>query len=310
VARVRVGSEAPVNQLVCHPRLPLIAGLDSERPAVHVWDCGAGQLDELGTAGADSPADGDAVGWERRQQTPAAAWHPDQPLLVVASRGAVVRWTPAGLTELSGLPPAAAYRSLAFSPDGQTLWASPSSSDAETAWESSDCVDLASGTIRAGPRWDTEIATHPAGGLVTTLCSDQNATLGVFARVDQDSTPAAIVAGHDVLAGSPVTALGATAAGDLAVASGGGDLALVSVPASSPTAHAVCGDTSRAMITAFLDATSEVPGDGDLETHLVLTDGARTWHPGDLAAVTTATTTDPAWLQLRAAVNTVFGQPR
>ena len=33
VARVRVGSGAPVNQLVCHPRLPLVAGLDSERPA-------------------------------------------------------------------------------------------------------------------------------------------------------------------------------------------------------------------------------------------------------------------------------------
>src|ERR1017187_8726803 len=42
VARIRVGSGVPVEQLVCHPRLPLVAGLDSERPSVHVWDCGAG----------------------------------------------------------------------------------------------------------------------------------------------------------------------------------------------------------------------------------------------------------------------------
>jgi len=400
---------------VCHPRLPLVAGLDSERPAIHVWDCGAGQLDELGTVGADSPAYGDAVGWERRKRTPAAAWHPDQPLLVVAGESGVMRWTSAGLTELAGLPPAAAYRSLAFSPDGHTLWASPSSGDEGTAWKSSDSVDLASGTIGAGPRWDTGVAAHPAGGLVATLCSDQGATLGIFARVDQDSTPATMrvlrralildadgyqtpvfsadgryfairgnayensldvfefpsldrvlattlgepspgypypqqwleqyrawsrhniafgaqpgvlwvgtpagalvevdldnqhVAGHDVLAGSPVTALGATATGELAVASGGGDLVLVSVPAASPAVHPAGGDTLRAMITAFLDATSEVPDNGDLETHLVLTDGARTWQPGDLAAVTAATTTDPAWLQLRAAINNALSQRR
>jgi hypothetical protein len=326
-----------------------------------------------------------------------------------------MRWTPAGLTELAGLPPAAAYRSMAFSPDGRTLWASPSSTDEETAWESSDCVDLASGTIGAGPRWDTGVAAHPAGGLVTTLCSDQGATLGIFARVDQDSTPAAMrvlrralildadgyqtpvfstdgryfairgnayensldvfefpsldrvlattlgepspgypypqqwleqyrawsrhniafgaqpgvlwigtpagtlvevdlddqqVAEHHVLAGSPVTALGATATGELAVASGGGDLALVSARAASPTVHAAGDDTLRAMITAFLDATSEVPDGGDLETHLALTDGARTWQPDDLAAVTSATTTDPAWLQLRAAINNALGQRR
>jgi hypothetical protein len=64
------------------------------------------------------------------------------------------------------------------------------------------------------------------------------------------------------------------------------------------------------MITAFLDATSEVPDDGDPETHLVLIDGTRTWQPGDLAAVTAATTTDPAWLQLRAAFNNALGQRR
>ena len=101
-------------------------------------------------------------------------------------------WTPAGLSELEGLPPTAAYRSLAFSPDGHTLWASPSSGDEGNAWESSDSLDLASGTVGAGPHGDTGVAAHPAGGLVAALCSDQGATLGLFARVDQESTPAAM----------------------------------------------------------------------------------------------------------------------
>jgi hypothetical protein len=103
-----------------------------------------------------------------------------------------MRWTPAGLSRLEGLPPAAAYRSVAFSPDGHTLWASPSSGDEGSAWESSDTLDLASGTVGVGPRWDTGIAAHPAGELVAALCSDQGATLGLFARVDQDSRPAAM----------------------------------------------------------------------------------------------------------------------
>ena len=415
VARLRAGSGARVERLVCHPRVPLVAGLDSERPAVHVWDCGAGKLRELGTVGAGSPVYADAFGWERRKRTPAAAWHPDQPLLLVAGEGTVVRWTPAGLTELAGLPPAAAYRSLAFSPDGHTLWASPSSTDEGNAWESSDSVDLVSGAVGAGPRWDTGVAAHPAGGLVATLCSDQGATLGIFAWIDKGSRPAAMrvlrralildadgyqtpvfsadgrhfaicgnayensldvfefpsldrvlattlgepspgypypqdwleqyrawsrhniafaaqpgvlwvgtpagtlievdldhqrVVEHDVLAGSPVTGLGATAAGELAVASGGGDLVLVSVRAASATVPAADGDRLRAMVTAFLDATSEVPDDGHLETYLVVTDGTRTWEPDDLAAVTTATATDPAWLRHQAAVNNALGQQK
>jgi hypothetical protein len=118
VARIRAGSGAPVNQLVRHPVLPLVAGLDCERPAVQVWDCGAGQLDELGTAGINSPAYGDAAGWERRKHTPAAAWHPDQPLLVVAGEGGVMRWTPSGLSELEGLPPAAALPQPGVQPGG------------------------------------------------------------------------------------------------------------------------------------------------------------------------------------------------
>ncbi|MFC4036313.1 hypothetical protein ACFO3J_33445 [Streptomyces polygonati] len=57
-------------------------------------------------------------------------------------------------------------------------------------------------------------------------------------------------------------------------------------------------------VAEFLDATSEVPDGCDLEEHLVLTDGDRTWTPGDPATVDTATAGDPTWLRLRAAINT------
>lgn len=78
---------------------------------------------------------------------------------------------------------------------------------------------------------------------------------------------------------------------------------LVSVRADSAETPAQPHDTSRAAVTAFLDATSELPDDGEPETHLVLSDGTRTWDPDDLAAVTTAAPGDPSWLQLQAAFN-------
>jgi hypothetical protein len=116
------------------------------------------------------------------------------------------------------------------------------------------------------------------------------------------------VAKHDVLAGSPVTSLAATATGELAVASGAGDLVLLSVLPAPAKLYPADNETARATVTAFLDATSEVPVDGDLEKHLVVTDGRRTWDPDDLAAVTTATATDPSWLQLQAAINNAHEQ--
>ncbi|MEV0172003.1 hypothetical protein AB0I00_12910 [Streptomyces sp. NPDC050803] len=405
VARVPVGGGHPVERLVCHPRLPLLAGLDSQRPAVHIWDCADGQLRELGTVGAESEVYGDAFGWERFTRTPAVAWHPHQPLLVAAYEGKVVRWTPVGLTDLEGPPPTARYRDLAFSPSGRTLWAAPSSRDDDNAWENSDVIDPASGTVTTGPRWDTGVAEHPAGGLVTTLHSDQGATLALFARVDHESEPAAMrvlrralvldvdgyetpvfsadgrhlairgnaygntlevfefpslhrvlattlgepspgypypqewldemrswsrhniafgarpgvlwvgtptgtlveldVAGqqaveHDVLAGSPVTGLCAMPTGQLTLASGDSELLLLSVGA----ARTAEGEPSPTTVAAFLSATSEIPVDGgDLETHLVMTDGSRTWEPDDLESVTTATSADPTWLQLQAAIN-------
>ncbi|MGW2051862.1 hypothetical protein ACWCPF_43085 [Streptomyces sp. NPDC001858] len=415
VARVRVSSGRPVGQLACHPRLPLVAGLDSERPAVHVWGCEAGRLHDLGSIGAESRAYGDdAASWDSRERTPVVAWHPDLPLLAVAAEDRVVQWTPAGLSDVEGVPPTARYHSLAFSPDGRTLWASPSSGEGDDTWASSDVLDLAAGTLGTGPRWDTGVAEHPAGGLVATLASDQGATLGLFARVDHKTAPAVMrvlrralildadgyekpifsadgrhlamrgnaygnsldvfefpslqrvlattlgepspgypypqewleqmrswsrhniafgsqpgvlwvgtptgtlievnvdtlqAVEHDVLGGSPVSGLGATPTGELVIASGGGDLVLLSVRAGSAQTRSTDGDTSpTAAVAAFLDATSEIPDDGDLESHLVITDGARTWESDDLETVTTAATTDPTWLRLQAAINNARAQ--
>lgn len=378
---------------------------DAGRPAVHIWDCGVGQLRELGSVGSTSSAYGDAVGWGRAMRTPAVAWHPTEPLLVMAGEDGLLQWTPAGTSELKSAPAGASYRSLAFGADGQVLWASPSSDD---GWESSDVLDLASGAVSSGPRWSTGVAEHPGGGLVATLASDQGATLCLFARVDHETDPAvmrllrralildcdgygtplfsadgrhlairgnaydnsvevfefpslhrvlattlgdpspgypypqewldqmhawsrhnmafgsrpgvlwiATPAGalvevdletrqaveHDMLTGSPLGALAATATGELLVIGGGGDLVLLSVLSGSTQTPSTGRDVSRTAATVFLEATSEVPDDGDLETHLVLTDGTRAWDADDLATVTTAGATDPTWLQLQAAVN-------
>src|SRR5260221_811182 len=67
-------------------------------------------------------------------------------------------------------------------------------------------------------------------------------------------------------------------------------------------------DTLRATVTAFLDATSEVPDDGALKTHLVISDGARTSAPDALATAITATATHPTWLQIQAAINNARDQ--
>ena len=130
---------------------------------------------------------------------------------------------------------------------------------------------------------------------------------GTVVEIDLDNRH---VVEHDVLAGSPVTGLGTVATGELVVASAGGDLMLLSALAGSAKVHAADSDTLRAMVRAFWDATSEVPDDGDLEEHLVVTDGARTWEPDDLATVTTVTATDPTWLQLQAAINNLRDQEK
>jgi hypothetical protein len=416
VTRIRASGGARAERLEAHPALPLVAGWDFECPAVHVWSFEAGELRELATIGGELASYGDAIGWERFKREPAIAWHPDQPLLLVVNEGAVRRWTPEGVSAMDGLPPAAAYRYLAFSPDGQTLWAFPSPEAMQDRWRrSSDAIDLASGTVRAGWGWDTGVARHPGGGLVLTFQSDQGATHGLFARVDQDTTPAAMrvlsralildcdryetpvfsadgrhfairgnaydnsvevfefpslirvlattlgepspgypypdewreqmrawsrhnlafgaapgvlwvgtptgtlveididgkrAVEHDVLAGSPVTALCANAAGDLVVAAGTGELMLMSVQVDSAEHRPGETRAPHELIAAFLDSASEVPGGSDLEEQLVVTNGTRTWEPGDLEAVNSAAGTDPTWLQIRAAMNNAIAQEK
>lgn len=387
---VRVRLDSVVERLVCHPRLPLVAGFDAERPAIHVWD--TEELRQVGSVGAESAGYGNTEEWERRDRKPLMAWHPDQPLLVVKGEDGVRKWTPDGQAELPDV--ASSYYSLAFSPDGRTLWASPTADGGDDAWKRSDVIDLATGTIGTGPGWDTGIAKHPAGGLVVTYQSDQGATYGLFARVDDKmrilrralildadgyrtpifspdgrhiairgnsyehslevfefpslqrvlatvlgepnpgypypdewldglktwsmdnvafgaqpgviwiGTPAGTLvefdiagqtaAEHEVLA-SPVSALTATRDSELIVASKEGELVRLSTGSATTASH----DT----VTAFLDATSDVPEDDDMERHLVVTDGAQTWSQNDLETVTAATDTDPTWLQLRAAIN-------
>lgn len=415
VARVRVGSGSSVVRLFCHPRLPLIAGLDAERPAVRVWDCGAGRLRELGCVGAESSEYGDAAEWEKRQRIPAVDWHPHRPLLVVAGEDGVRRWTPDGVRDLESVPLGARYPDIAFSPDGGTLWATPSWDGEDSAWDSSDVIELASGSVSTGPRWDTGVAEHPAGGLVVTLHSDQGATFGLFARVDDASSPATMrvlrralvldvdgyekpvfsadgrhlairgnaygnslevfefpslrsvlatplgdptpgypyprewldqmrawsrhnlafaaapgilwigtptgtlveldvetghTVEHEVATGSRVTALGTTATGELVVATDDGDVLLLSLAAGAGTAgsRGVDGEPSGAAVAEFLDSTSEVPDDGDLEDHLVRTDGRHIWEADDVANVTRADETHPTWLQLQAAFNALREQ--
>ncbi|MFC7479854.1 hypothetical protein ACFQX7_07115 [Luedemannella flava] len=114
---------------------------------------------------------------------------------------------------------------------------------------------------------------------------------------------------HDVLAGSPVTALAAMATGELVVASGGGELVLVSVPAGAAAPRDAAA--LRALVTTFVDSTSDVPDDDeDLEEHLVVTDGTRTWEMSDWESVLSAEDTDPTWLQLQAAINNARDQEK
>ncbi len=373
--------------MVCHPRLPLIAGLDSGRGVVYIWD--ASDLRTLGIVEAAAPDDG-------RTRLPAVAWHPEQPVLLIANGGPVRRWTPSGMSAFAGIP--AAYRNVAFGPDGRTMWAIPTATGGDTR-ECSDVLDLATGALGTGPGWDTGVAAHPAGGLVLTLRSNQGATLGIFARagaagaapkvlrraliLDVDGyetpifspdgrylairgnayvntldvfefpsldnvlsttlgepspgypypqewldrmrawsrhniafgtrpgvlwigTPTGTLVeadlgnqrseGHDIPSGAAVTALGATAGGDLVVADATGELTLLATSADRAVA-------SRSAVPDFLAGTSDVDPRADLESQLVLTDGARTWEPGDLGTVDTATDSDPTWLRIQVQMN-------
>jgi hypothetical protein len=171
--------------------LPLIAGLDSARPAVHVWELGSAGLREHGIIDAGAAAYPPEA-WKRYGLVPELAWHPHEPRLAVTGMPGLQGWTPDDTFVVPGAPPNAPYRDVAFSPDGRTLWASPSSTlDEDEAWQRSDALDLVTGALRIGPRWDTGVVEHPGGGLVVTLSSDQGATDVLFARPD-DAAPASM----------------------------------------------------------------------------------------------------------------------
>jgi hypothetical protein len=85
---------------------------------------------------------------------------------------------------------------------------------------------------------------------------------------------------------------------------------LVSVHTESAEAGAAGHPAPQELVAAFLQTTSETPDDGDLEGHLVVTDGTQTWEPDELNTVTTATEGDPIWLRHRAAINMLFGRSR
>ena len=171
--------EFKVGRLVCHPRLPLVVGIDTERFAARMWGWDGGGLRELSAFLPSTPRN--RLTWARRVLE--VAWHPTEPTFVLAGPDGLLQWREEdGFQPLPGAPVEAAYRCLAFSPDGTTVWASPSSAGGEEAWDKSDALDWATRTLVTGlPGWDTDVVEHPAGGLLTTLHSDQGATLVLFA---------------------------------------------------------------------------------------------------------------------------------
>ena len=104
---------------------------------------------------------------------------------------------------------------------------------------------------RAWSRHNIAFAKEPGGRWVGTPA-------GTLVEIGLDTERAA---GHDVLAGSPVTALCADADGDLVVAAGTGELVLMSVRA---------------------DSAEHQPAEN---RGLVVTDGTRAWEPHDLTTV-------------------------
>ena len=168
-----------MGRLVCHPRLPLVVGIDTEQFAARVWAWDGGGLRELSAFFPSTPRN--RLTWARRVLE--VAWHPVEPTFVLAGPDGLLQWREADeFQPLPGAPVEAEYRCLAFSPDGTTVWASPSSAGGEEAWEKSDALDWDSRTLVTGlPGWDTDVVAHPAGGLLSTLRSDQGATLVLFA---------------------------------------------------------------------------------------------------------------------------------
>jgi hypothetical protein len=176
-----------ISRLIAHPRLPLVAGLDANRPAIHIWEVGPDGLRALEVVdGGGEPYDQERP-WETHRRLPSAAWHPQEPILAVTFGAGVTTWSREAAGQKRAVAQAGAYRWVAFAPDGGAIWASPSATGPDDeAWRKSDMIAFPSGAQRAGlAAWDTGVAAHPGGDLVLTLLSEQVATLGIFARVDR-----------------------------------------------------------------------------------------------------------------------------
>ncbi|WP_275290787.1 hypothetical protein [Amycolatopsis sp. La24] len=130
IARIPAAS---IGNLVSHPKLPLVAEIDQERPAVHLYYAEK-VLREIGAVGADSAEYGKFDRW------PVVAWHPERPELVVSGSGETVRWTRNGTSVLD----VAVSLDVAFSPDGQSLWTSPTPPE---RYHCSDVIDLGTGIV-------------------------------------------------------------------------------------------------------------------------------------------------------------------
>jgi len=160
-------------RLLAHPVLPLVAGLEAAGRTVRVWSWEGREPRELAVVELDN---GSSV-----------SWHPREARLVVAGPVGLLEWTPA--TGFVTTQIRATYREVAFSPDGSTLWAWPSTGEGDRFQPRSDALDLTTGELLMGLNgWDTGIVAHPAGGLLLTFSSDQGATLGIFAQVN-DTQP-------------------------------------------------------------------------------------------------------------------------
>ncbi|WP_086821707.1 hypothetical protein [Allokutzneria sp. NRRL B-24872] len=171
---------APVERLVCHPRLPLVAAVDGGRRAVHVLDCGRNELGLLAGIGSESSAYGEVEPWERGMRDAFAVWHPVEPRLLVATEGTVWSWTPTELRELTGLPAGAVYEELLFSPDGDTLWASPSATSSRDV----DAIGLVTGEVVVVGVYP-QGGAHPSGAVMLTTSQDQGGSRIDFLRVEQ-----------------------------------------------------------------------------------------------------------------------------
>jgi hypothetical protein len=161
----------------------LVVGIDEKQAVARIWGWGGVELRELGTIALG----GEKARSEWDRWEPDVAWHPVDGVLVLAGADGLWRWSEHG--EFERLPGATGskYSWLAFSPDGTTVWAAPSSSGADNAWQHSDALDWETQTLTTGLlRWDSDVVEHPGGGLVVTMNSDQGATTVLFAQVSDN----------------------------------------------------------------------------------------------------------------------------